>query len=75
MRSNRRFPNQPTGLLLSQKPATAGKSNVIEISPQLGYDEVLVFVKKYGGRYLILGVQDVEIIDGLPRPQKGGRGR
>jgi amidohydrolase len=52
----------------------AGEPNVIEIPPQLGYDDVSVFVKKYGGLYLILGVQDVEIVDGQPRPQAGGRG-
>jgi amidohydrolase len=52
----------------------AGESNVIEIPPQLGYDDVSVFVKKYGGLYLILGVQDVEIVDGQLQPQEGGRG-
>ena len=52
----------------------AGESNVIEIPPQLGYDDVSVFVKKYGGLYPILGVQDVEIVDGQVRPTEGGRG-
>lgn len=52
----------------------AGESNVIEIPPQLGYDDVSVFVKKYGGLYPILGVQDVEIVDGQVRAQEGGRG-
>ncbi|WP_313674434.1 amidohydrolase [Mycolicibacterium sp.] len=52
----------------------AGESNVIEIPPQLGYDDVSVFIEKYGGLYPILGVQDVEFVDGQPRPQDGGRG-
>lgn len=52
----------------------AGESNVIQIPPQLGYDDVSVFVKKYGGLYLILGVQDTELVDGQLRPQEGGRG-
>lgn len=52
----------------------AGESNVVEIPPQLGYDDVSVFVKKYGGLYLVLGVQDTELIDGQLRPQDGGRG-
>lgn len=51
-----------------------GDSHVIEIPPQLGYDDVSVFVKKYGGLYLMLGVQDTELVDGQLRPQDGGRG-
>ncbi len=51
-----------------------GQSNVVELPPQLGYDDVSVFVNKYGGLYLILGVQDTEIVDGQLRPEVGGRG-
>jgi amidohydrolase len=52
----------------------AGEHNVVEIPPTLGYDDVSVFVNKYGGFYLILGVQDGEFVDGRLRPEKGGRG-
>lgn len=52
----------------------AGESSVVEIPPQLGYDDVSVFVERYGGLYLILGVQDTEFADGQLRPQEGGRG-
>jgi len=51
-----------------------GESSVIEIPPQTGYDDVSVFVNKYGGLYLILGVQDVEFVDGQLVPTEGGRG-
>lgn len=51
-----------------------GEDKVIQIPPQLGYDDVSVFVTKFGGLYLILGVQDTELVDGQLRAQDGGRG-
>ena len=51
-----------------------GEDKVIQIPPQLGYDDVSVFVTKFGGIYLILGVQDTELVDGQLRAQDGGRG-
>lgn len=41
----------------------------------LGYDDVSEFVNRYGGLYVTLGVQDVELdADNNPRPIEGGRG-
>lgn len=51
-----------------------GEANLVEIPPQTGYDDVSVFVNKYGGLYLVLGVQDVEFVDGQSVPEEGGRG-
>jgi amidohydrolase len=52
----------------------AGESNVAEMPPMLGYDDVSVFVNTYGGLYVWLGAQDVEFVDGHLRPEKDGRG-
>lgn len=52
-----------------------GADRVVETPPTLGYDDVSEFVNKFGGLYLVLGVQDVEFGAGgdlLPTP--GGRG-
>lgn len=46
-----------------------------EIPPTLGYDDVSEFVNAYGGVYVMLGVQDVDLSpEGRPTPTPGGRG-
>ncbi|MHC0429459.1 M20 metallopeptidase family protein [Streptomyces sp. O3] len=52
-----------------------GDDKVVETSPTLGYDDVSEFVNRYGGLYVMLGVQDAELNqDGAPVPVPGGRG-
>jgi amidohydrolase len=51
-----------------------GDDNVVEIPPALGYDDISVFVRKFGGVYLNFGTQDTRL-DGLTfEPLEGGRG-
>ncbi|MGB6245241.1 M20 metallopeptidase family protein [Gordonia sp. (in: high G+C Gram-positive bacteria)] len=46
-----------------------------EIPPTLGYDDVSEFIDAYGGVYIMLGVQDVDLDSaGRPSPTPGGRG-
>ncbi|WP_280356669.1 M20 metallopeptidase family protein [Nocardia otitidiscaviarum] len=54
----------------------AGAERVLPIPPTLGYDDVSEFVNAYGGLYVTLGVQDVDLdpATGTPRPAPGGRG-
>ncbi|KAA0017682.1 amidohydrolase [Antrihabitans cavernicola] len=53
----------------------AGDDKVLETPPTLGYDDVSEFVNKFGGLYVMLGVQDTEIVDGTRLvPIEGGRG-
>lgn len=52
----------------------AGPGRIVNTPPTLGYDDVSVFVNKYGGLYVVLGCQDLELVDGEPRPVPGGRG-
>lgn len=52
-----------------------GADRVVETSPTLGYDDVSEFVNRYGGLYVMLGVQDATLdADGRPTPTPGGRG-
>jgi amidohydrolase len=52
-----------------------GHDNLVQAPPGLGYDDVSVFVNRYGGAYLQLGAQDVELRpDGSMAPIPGGRG-
>lgn len=52
-----------------------GEDHLVKAPPGLGYDDVSVFVNKYGGAYLQLGAQDVELRpDGSMAPIPGGRG-
>ncbi len=52
-----------------------GNDHLVEAPPGLGYDDVSYFVNKYGGAYLQLGAQDVELRpDGTMAPEPGGRG-
>jgi amidohydrolase len=52
-----------------------GHDHLVEAPPGLGYDDVSVFVNRYGGAYLQLGAQDVELRpDGTMAPIPGGRG-
>lgn len=52
-----------------------GHDNLVQAPPGLGYDDVSVFVNRYGGTYLQLGAQDVELRpDGSMAPIPGGRG-
>ncbi|MBP2192828.1 M20 metallopeptidase family protein [Nocardia goodfellowii] len=53
----------------------AGADKVTQTPPTLGYDDVSVFVNRYGGLYVTLGVQDAELgPQGMPRPEPNGRG-
>lgn len=52
-----------------------GHERLVEAPPGLGYDDVSFFVNRYGGVYLQLGAQDVELRpDGTMAPIPGGRG-
>ena len=52
-----------------------GHDHLVQAPPGLGYDDVSYFVNKYGGAYLQLGAQDVELRpDGTMAPIPGGRG-
>ncbi|MFD8599296.1 M20 family metallopeptidase [Kitasatospora sp. NPDC059646] len=52
-----------------------GGDHVIGTPPTLGYDDVSELVNRYGGLYVLLGVQDAEFgPDGEVRPTPGGRG-
>ncbi|CAL9348098.1 M20 metallopeptidase family protein [Streptomyces sp. enrichment culture] len=52
-----------------------GADRVVETSATLGYDDVSEFVNRYGGLYVMLGVQDATLgPDGRPTPEPGGRG-
>jgi amidohydrolase len=52
-----------------------GHDRLVKAPPGLGYDDVSVFVNRYGGAYLQLGAQDSELHpDGSLAPIPGGRG-
>lgn len=52
-----------------------GADRVDEVQPSLGYDDVSEFVNRYGGLYVMLGVQDTErTAAGTVVPVPGGRG-
>ncbi|WJR36134.1 amidohydrolase [Mycobacteroides immunogenum] len=52
-----------------------GADMVLPNSGTLAYDDVSEFVNRYGGLYVMLGVQDIELdADNNPRPVDGGRG-
>lgn len=52
-----------------------GHDRLVKAPPGLGYDDVSVFVNRYGGAYLQLGAQDTELRpDGSLVPTPGGRG-
>jgi amidohydrolase len=52
-----------------------GHDRLVQAPPGLGYDDVSYFVNRYGGAYLQLGSQDVELRpDGTMAPIPGGRG-
>ncbi|MFJ2770745.1 M20 family metallopeptidase [Streptomyces sp. NPDC087300] len=52
-----------------------GEDKVVVTGATLGYDDVSEFVNKYGGLYVMLGVQDAELDgSGAPVPTPGGRG-
>lgn len=53
----------------------AGEDRVRETTATLAYDDVSEFVNRFGGLYVVLGVQDVTFDeDGAPVPVPGGRG-
>jgi amidohydrolase len=54
--------------------AVVGHANLVQTPPTLGYDDVSVFVNRYGGLYVLLGVQDAQFKDGAIAPTPGGRG-
>lgn len=52
-------------------------SLVFEVPPTMGYDDVAVFVREFGGTYLLFGVQDTQLAaDPTPKLEAspGGRG-
>jgi amidohydrolase len=51
-----------------------GHERLIEVPPTLGYDDVSVFISKCGGLYVMLGCQDLDVIDGKLVELPGGRG-
>ncbi|MER5965312.1 amidohydrolase [Streptomyces sp. NPDC002057] len=52
-----------------------GEERVVETGATLGYDDVSEFVSRFGGLYVMLGVQDATLdADGRPVPVPGGRG-
>ncbi|QIS14004.1 M20 metallopeptidase family protein [Nocardia arthritidis] len=53
----------------------AGDEKVVQSVPTLACDDVSEFVNKYGGLYVLLGVQDTQLAPhGMPTPIPGGRG-
>ncbi|MFJ9575251.1 M20 family metallopeptidase [Streptomyces sp. NPDC101191] len=52
-----------------------GPERVVETGATLGYDDVSELVKRFGGLYVMLGVQDATLdAAGRPVPAPGGRG-
>ncbi|MER7519212.1 amidohydrolase [Streptomyces sp. NPDC126499] len=52
-----------------------GADRVVETGATLGYDDVSEFVNRFGGLYVMLGVQDATLDGGgRPVPVDGGRG-
>lgn len=52
-----------------------GEERVVETGATLGYDDVSEFVNRFGGLYVMLGVQDATLdSDGRPVPVPDGRG-
>ncbi|SDD05044.1 M20 metallopeptidase family protein [Glycomyces harbinensis] len=51
-----------------------GEDHLITMQPGLGYDDVSVFVNKYGGLYVGLGCQGVELTATGVEPAPGGPG-
>ena len=51
-----------------------GDGNVVEIPPSLGYDDVSVFTRAFGGAYLNYGTQDTRLAGNVLTPMEGGRG-
>jgi len=69
--------NQPSWLAagLPTFRRVVGTDAVVQVQATLGYDDVSEFVNRYGGLYVLLGVQDTELdADNNPRPTGGGRG-
>lgn len=52
----------------------AGDANVVEVPPAMGYDDVSVFTRAFGGVYLNYGTQDTRFENGALVPVEGGRG-
>lgn len=51
-----------------------GAERVVEVQPTLVYDDVSELIDAFGGVYLQYGVQDTELVDGVPVARTGGRG-
>jgi metal-dependent amidase/aminoacylase/carboxypeptidase family protein len=47
---------------------------VVDTPPMLGYDDVSMFVNRYGGIYVLLGCQDLEYKNGQLQPVPDGKG-
>ena len=60
--------------LLPTLVRVVGEGNVVEVPPALGYDDMSVFTRAFGGAYLMFGVQDVRIENQGLVPSEGGRG-
>lgn len=54
----------------------AGADRVVEVGATLGYDDVSELITRFGGLYVMLGVQDTALdpATGEPAPVPGGRG-
>lgn len=54
----------------------AGTDRVVEVGGTLGYDDVSELITRFGGLYVMLGVQDTALdpASGEPVPVPGGRG-
>lgn len=60
--------------LLPTVRRVVGEASVVEIPPALGYDDVSVFTRAFGGAYLNFGTQDTRIAGANLTAVEGGRG-
>ena len=61
-------------VLLPTVRRVVGEGNLVEIPPALGYDDVSVFTRAFGGAYLSFGTQDTRLHGQDLTPIDGGRG-
>jgi hypothetical protein len=55
-------PTMAFGMHVGPLPrGVVGDANVVQIPPALGYDDVSVFVRAFGGAYLNVGTQDTRL--------------
>ncbi|MFW0787892.1 M20 family metallopeptidase [Gordonia sp. CPCC 206044] len=51
-----------------------GDERVVDVPPAMGYDDMSVFVRDFGGAYFNYGVQDTRLTVDSIEPVEGGRG-